>query len=105
MALFPCPECAGEISSQAKECPHCGFPIRKSAWSYVINWIEHYKNSPPELSLIEIIWVRILSIAAIVVPFWLAPDGATLHWIAIVTIPLGVAGFIFLAWLSAGQKK
>lgn len=27
MALIKCPECNSEVSSQAKECPRCGYPI------------------------------------------------------------------------------
>lgn len=28
MALIGCPECGKEMSSAAKACPHCGFPIQ-----------------------------------------------------------------------------
>ena len=27
MALIRCPECGGEVSSKANNCPHCGFPM------------------------------------------------------------------------------
>jgi hypothetical protein len=27
MALFPCPECAANISEHAAACPHCGYPV------------------------------------------------------------------------------
>lgn len=27
MALVRCPDCGGEVSSQATACPHCGAPI------------------------------------------------------------------------------
>ena len=27
MALAKCPECAGQVSSMAYDCPHCGYPI------------------------------------------------------------------------------
>ncbi len=27
MTLVRCPECSGEVSSQATACPHCGAPI------------------------------------------------------------------------------
>lgn len=30
MALIKCPECAGNVSSAADACPHCGFPIKQS---------------------------------------------------------------------------
>ncbi len=30
MALITCPECKKEISSYAKSCPHCGFPLNNS---------------------------------------------------------------------------
>ncbi|MDQ8020773.1 MAG: hypothetical protein REI94_02975 [Moraxellaceae bacterium] len=31
MALIPCPECSGRISSLAAACPHCGYPLPKPA--------------------------------------------------------------------------
>ena len=34
MALFNCPECNKEISSQAQSCPNCGLPLK----SNVIEW-------------------------------------------------------------------
>ena len=30
MTLFRCPECGGQISSEALACPHCGRPMRAS---------------------------------------------------------------------------
>ena len=30
MALINCPECNGQVSSQAPACPHCGFPINQA---------------------------------------------------------------------------
>lgn len=29
MALIRCPECDKEVSSEARVCPHCGYPLRK----------------------------------------------------------------------------
>lgn len=29
MALIKCPECNKEISDKAKQCPHCGYPVRE----------------------------------------------------------------------------
>jgi hypothetical protein len=34
MALIPCSECNKEISDQAKACPHCGSPAKKSSASF-----------------------------------------------------------------------
>ncbi|MBB1125333.1 zinc ribbon domain-containing protein [Thiospirillum jenense] len=31
MALMKCPECGGQVSDQARNCPHCGFPIAEGA--------------------------------------------------------------------------
>src|SRR5690242_20297656 len=31
MALGPCPECKGQVSSSATACPHCGHPLGTSA--------------------------------------------------------------------------
>ena len=30
MALITCPECSRQVSSQAKSCPHCGFPFAQA---------------------------------------------------------------------------
>lgn len=30
MALIKCPECGKMVSSMAKACPNCGFPIREN---------------------------------------------------------------------------
>lgn len=32
MALTPCKECGGEISSSAKACPKCGAKVSKTKW-------------------------------------------------------------------------
>lgn len=34
MALIKCPECGNEISSFAKACPNCGYPIEEVMVSY-----------------------------------------------------------------------
>jgi hypothetical protein len=31
MALIKCPECSGDISDKAAACPHCGYPIGRTA--------------------------------------------------------------------------
>lgn len=36
MAIINCPECKKEISSQAHNCPHCGFPIARNPESKII---------------------------------------------------------------------
>ncbi|WP_142393194.1 zinc ribbon domain-containing protein [Alkalicoccus urumqiensis] len=28
MALTPCPECRESVSTRAKTCPHCGYPLQ-----------------------------------------------------------------------------
>lgn len=37
MALIVCPECKKSVSSSAKVCPNCGYTLRKSFLSYIIN--------------------------------------------------------------------
>jgi RNA polymerase subunit RPABC4/transcription elongation factor Spt4 len=27
MTLQACPECAGQVSTEAMRCPHCGYPV------------------------------------------------------------------------------
>lgn len=36
MAIINCPECKNEISSQAINCPHCGFPIARNQEQTII---------------------------------------------------------------------
>ncbi len=31
MALIKCPECERDVSSKATACPHCGYPIERTA--------------------------------------------------------------------------
>jgi hypothetical protein len=45
MPLLSCPECAGRVSDQAETCPHCGFPLFKTVYSFADvffngNWME-----------------------------------------------------------------
>ena len=30
MALIKCPECGKDVSTKAKACPHCGYPINQA---------------------------------------------------------------------------
>ncbi|MBQ4049978.1 MAG: hypothetical protein IJD07_04935 [Clostridia bacterium] len=36
MAIIQCPECGKEVSSMAKNCPNCGFPIKVAATSNIV---------------------------------------------------------------------
>ena len=36
MALLECTECSGDISSDAKICPHCGKRLKRRIWTYVL---------------------------------------------------------------------
>ncbi len=38
MALQKCKECNKEVSSKAKNCPHCGVPVAGGTWS-VSKWL------------------------------------------------------------------
>lgn len=50
MALIKCPECSKEVSTEAKICPHCGYPLEKdeeikpkdNSWVYM--WRKKIKN-------------------------------------------------------------
>ena len=57
MALIKCPECGKDVSTQAKACPHCGYPLNKDNISIEENnkecpkpldesWMEIYKKKP-----------------------------------------------------------
>ena len=35
MALIGCPECEDRVSSHAKACPHCGYPVAEARQSVV----------------------------------------------------------------------
>ena len=49
MALIKCPECKKKISSEAKHCPNCGFPLN----GIFLN-TRNQKNSPDKKRLKEI---------------------------------------------------
>ena len=44
MALIRCPECGKAISSQAKNCIHCGFPLTNQS----SEWKEQAEKLEPE---------------------------------------------------------
>ncbi len=46
MSLIKCDECGKEISDQAKNCPHCGFPIQKSQVSVEVS--QNSSNKRPK---------------------------------------------------------
>ncbi len=35
MALIKCPECGGNVSTEASSCPHCGYPLSKLSYAEV----------------------------------------------------------------------
>lgn len=34
MAIIQCPECGRSVSNQASNCPHCGYPLKRSAYQF-----------------------------------------------------------------------
>lgn len=44
MALIKCPECGKEVSSVAKNCPFCGFPVSKAQSNIVQISIDRHPN-------------------------------------------------------------
>lgn len=44
MALIKCPECGREVSSVAKNCPFCGYPVAQSRSNEVRISIDPYPN-------------------------------------------------------------
>lgn len=40
MSLIKCPECGKQISSEVKNCPKCGYPLKKSgAFLAIMGWV------------------------------------------------------------------
>lgn len=39
MSLLSCPECGGLLSTEARDCPHCGYPLRKGGIGSVFSAI------------------------------------------------------------------
>ncbi len=57
MSLAPCPECKRPISSQARSCPHCGYPLVEP-WTARLEraWREGFRYA----------WIAAVAIPAIV---------------------------------------
>lgn len=47
MAIITCPECGGQVSTEAAACPHCGYPVEK------MQGVEAGKNMPKEKALVK----------------------------------------------------
>lgn len=47
MALIKCPECGKEVSSVAKNCPFCGFPVAQSQSNEVRISIDRHPDGTP----------------------------------------------------------
>ena len=48
MALIVCPECGKEVSDQAENCIHCGFPLKNSSESTASKSVDIPQNRPTE---------------------------------------------------------
>ena len=70
MALIRCPECGREISSRAKACPHCGFPmddvIKPNEEELVIEPILERKKSSIVASVFLFIFLELLFLGAFI---------------------------------------
>ena len=53
MALQKCPECAGQLSDRASECPHCGWPQGLAASSRAVEWL---KSVPLAIGVLTLIF-------------------------------------------------
>lgn len=64
MALVKCPECNKEVSDQAHNCPHCGYPLKKAT--------KHVGQRNPDFSKMEVIATRnyVVGIVAAVLIFF-----------------------------------
>ena len=127
MALIRCPECGGSISTEAKSCPHCGFPLNKISYTKTPSvtpptpkstaWIKMWKK---KVIINKLIWTSIfllilgfLAFCIIMLnvderaEYWTNQDGTTTafyytkyEWIIMCTIS-GFISFIFFAlWLN-----
>ena len=70
MALIRCPECGREISSRAKACPHCGFPmddvIKPNEEEVIIETILERKKSSIVASIFLFLFLELVFIAGFV---------------------------------------
>ena len=70
MALIRCPECGREISSRAKACPHCGFPmddvIKPNEEEVIIETILERKKSSIVASIFLFLFLEIVFTAGFV---------------------------------------
>ena len=67
MALVKCPECNKEVSDQAHNCPHCGYPLKKPT--------KHVGQRNPDFSKMEVIVARNYAVgivAAVLIFFFVA---------------------------------
>ncbi len=81
MPLIKCPECGREVSTAAKACPNCGFPVAEQAASAAASTASASPTVPTEAPTIELLaevrtsWWRYfwyLLFAWLVVPFIIA---------------------------------
>lgn len=70
MALIRCPECKKQISSKAKACPHCGFPlddvIKPNEEKPVIETVLERKKSSIVASIFLFLFLEIVFVAGFV---------------------------------------
>ena len=70
MALIRCPECGREISSRAKACPHCGFPmddvIKPNEEEVIIETILERKKSSIVASIFLFLFLEVVFTAGFV---------------------------------------
>lgn len=71
MAIIKCPECNADISSQAKTCPHCGYPVKPeekiSSYRYFLCFTANDRTSA--LSVLLAIVAFLIVICGIIVSY------------------------------------
>jgi hypothetical protein len=111
MAIVDCPNCKKKISSQHKQCRHCGIPLGEmSEEDYKRLEIERWRDQVYRATNASYIALTALIIGALW--WWMTGDGG---WEipppipAVVLIFLGVLGYLigrgWLLWLRMGRKR
>lgn len=94
MALIKCPECERDLSSKATACPHCGYPIERTAQGP--RRVQIIEQTGRRWKAVRALGWLLISVGAVVLVAELAADDSR---DAAVGVWTGLAGVACL-WIS-----